>query len=157
MGSLSTGKELALTRLFNAPRDLVWKAWTQPEHFKNWFGPRGSSMPFCRMEARTGGSLHFLHRLEDGQEIWIKCRYEEVSAPARLVFTAHFSDAAGNRVERPGFFLETRIEVTFREKGNQTEVIIHQTGLIADQGESEGWKQGLDRLDGVLSQLLKEG
>jgi uncharacterized protein YndB with AHSA1/START domain len=143
-------KDLRLVRVLKAPRSLVFDAWVQPEQFTSWFGPRGSSMPFCQMEARSGGSLHFLHRLDDGQEIWVKGNYEEVLKPERLVFTVHFSDKAGNRVERPGFSMETRIEVTFREKGVQTEITIHQTGLVADQGESEGWKQGLDRLAEIL-------
>ena len=143
--------ELAITRVFDAPRELVFEAWTQAEHWQKWLGPHSATMPYCQMEAKPGGTLHFCHRLEDGQDIWVKCAYEEVSKPEKLVFTIHFSDKAGKLVERPGFSKESRVAVTFREKGSQTEVVIRHTGLAIDQGESEGWKQGLDRLTHFLT------
>ncbi len=157
MSPLSATGELVINRTFEAPRDLVWKAWIQPEHFARWFGPRGSSMPSCRMEARPGGEIFFCHHFEGGlaafggeKDIWIQGRYLEVVRPERLVFSIYFSDKDGHVVERAGFSRESRVEVTFREKGRQTEVAIRQTGLKADQGESEGWKQGLDRLEELL-------
>ncbi len=149
--------ELVLKRVFDAPQELVFEAWIQPQHFRRWFWPHGSTMPFCQMEAWPGGALHFLHKLEDGQEVWIKGRYEEVSKPEKLVFTIHFSDKEGNWVDRPGFSKESRIAVTFEEKGSQTEVTIRHTGLAVDQGESEGWKQGLDRLTQFLPSLRQGG
>jgi uncharacterized protein YndB with AHSA1/START domain len=154
--SLPASVELTLTRVFDAPRELVFEAWIQPEHFRRWFGPYGATIPYCQMEARPGGTLHFLHKLEDGQEVWIKGRYEEVSKPEKLVFTIHFSDKEGNRVDRSGFSKESRSSVTFVEKGSQTEVIIRHTGLAVDQGESEGWKQGLDRLVELLAKTTGE-
>ncbi len=152
-----SAKTLNIERLFDAPRDLVWEAWTQPEHFTRWFGPREATMPSCRMEARPGGTIFFCHHFDGGnavfkgeRDIWIKGSYLEVVRPERLVFTVHFSDKDGQVVERPGFSRESLIEVTFQESGSQTEVIIRQTGLKADQGESEGWRQGLDRLEELL-------
>jgi hypothetical protein len=67
------------------------------------------------------------------------------------MLAVHFSDEAGRRVERPGFSLETRFDVSFEEKDGRTKVTIRQTGPVADQGESEGWRQGLERLAQVLS------
>lgn len=157
MSPLSATGELVITRLFNAPRETVWKAWTQAEHFKNWFGPFDSTMPSCRMEVRPGGTIHFCHHFEGGnavfkgsRDIWVKGNYLEVVRPERLVFSVHFSDEADNIVKRPGFGPESKVIVTFREKGSQTEVVIRHTGLKSDQGESEGWKQGLDRLEEFL-------
>jgi len=155
MSPLSAAGELVITRLFGAPREKVFEAWIQPEHFRNWFGPRDATMPTCRLEARPGGTIFFCHHFEAGnvvfkgeKDIWIQGRYLEVVRPERLVFTLHFADKDGQVVERPGFSRgESRIEVTFQEKGNQTEVVIRQMGLKADQGESEGWRQGLDRLE----------
>lgn len=157
MTPLSATGELVITRLFDAPRELVWKTWTQPEHFARWFGPWESTMPSCQMEVHPGGTIFFCHRFEGGnpvfkgeKDIWIQGRYLEVVRPERLVFTVYFSDEAGRRIERSGFGLESKIEVSFKAKGSQTEVIIRQTGLVRDQGESEGWKQGLDRLEELL-------
>lgn len=161
MSPLSATGELVITRLFNAPREKVFEAWTQAEHFKNWFGPWESTMPSCQMDVRPGGTIFFCHRFEGGnavfngeKDIWIKGTYLEVAQPERLVFAFGFSDDKGNKVERPGFFMEeSRIEVTFREMEGKTEVVIRQKGLKADQGESEGWKQGLDRLVELLTTI----
>ena len=157
MSPLSATGELVITRLFNAPRDLVWEAWTQPEHFARWFGPWESTMPACRMDVRPGGTIHFCHHFEGGnavfqgvRDIWVKGSYLEVVRPERLVFSVNFSDEEGNIVKRPGFGAESKVIVTFGEKGSRTEVAIRHTGLKADQGESEGWKQGLDRLEKLL-------
>lgn len=157
MSPLSATGELVITRLFNAPRHMVWKAWTQPEHFVNWFGPWESTMPSCRMDVRPGGTIFFCHHFEGGnavfkglRDIWIKGSFLEVVRPERLVFTVNFSDKDGQVVERPGFSREGRVEVTFMGSENKTEVTIRHTGLKADQGESEGWKQGLDRLEELL-------
>lgn len=164
MSPLTAKGELIITRLFNAPREKVFEAWVDPDHFKNWFGPHDSTMPTCRIEARPGGTIFFCHHFEGGnavfkgeRDIWIKGSYLEVVRPEKLVFALHFSDEAGNRVERPGFSsMESRIEVTFKGMGKQTEVVIRHTGLKADQGESEGWKQGLERLEEMLKQKVRK-
>ena len=105
----------------------------------------------------TGRYPTFLPPAGGRAGVWAKCLYEEVSKPGKLVFTLHFSDKEGRRVDRAGFSKESRIAVTFVEKGNQTEVTIRHTGLAADQGESEGWKQGLDRLTGLLASQEQGG
>lgn len=142
------GGELVITRVFDAPRELVFRAWTEPEHFARWFGPRGSTTPFLTMDARPGGILHFCHRFpeREHEDVWAKGVYLEVAAPERVVFGIHFSDPAGNRVERPGFPAEMRIAATFAERGGGTEVTIRHAGLEKDQGEVQGWTESLDRL-----------
>jgi uncharacterized protein YndB with AHSA1/START domain len=146
------GGELVMTRVYPAPRALVFRAWTEAEHFAQWFGPHGTTLPVCELDARPGGSLHFLHRHADGLDVWVGGEFHEVAPPERLAFGTWFSDATGGRVERPGFNLESTITVTFAEHADGTRVTIRQTGLLSDQGEVQGWTETLDR----LSQHLKE-
>lgn len=147
---------LVLTRVFDAPREVVYRAWTDPEHFARWFGPHGSTMPYCEMDVRSGGILHFLHRFPDHEDVWVKGTYREVVAPERIVFDTHFSNEAGDRVDRPGFPQDMRLMVSFTELGSGTKVTIRQTGLVVDQGEVQGWIEGLDRLAEQLAGQTKE-
>lgn len=147
------GGELVMTRVYPAPRALVFRAWTEAEHFAQWFGPHGTTLPFCTVDARPGGSLHFLHRHANGDDVWVAGTFHEVAAPERLAFGTWFSDATGARVERPGFNLESTIAVTFHVHADGTRMTIRQTGLLADQGEVEGWTQTLDRLAERLRQI----
>lgn len=145
------GKDLVITRVFDAPRRRVWQAWTEAEHLARWFAPRTSSVRIVTGDARPGGTLHFCHRYANGDEVWVKGTYREVDEGARLVLDGGFSDAAGNFVERPGFFGQTRIAVTFADEAGGTRVTIRQSGLDADRGESQGWREQLDRLAGHLA------
>jgi uncharacterized protein YndB with AHSA1/START domain len=140
---------LVITRLFDAPRHIVFKAWTEPEHFARWFSPKDSTMPFCKMDVRAGGVLHFCH-LHGHEKVWVKGTYHEVADPERIGFTCFFSDEAGNRIERPGFPTEMRIEVAFAEEAGKTIITIWHHGLVLDQGEVQGWAESLDRLEGYL-------
>lgn len=144
------GADLVLTRVFRAPREVVFRAWTEPEHFARWFGPHGSTMPICRLDARAGGVIHFCHRSPRHPDVWIRGVYGEVAAPERIDFTWHFSDPAGDRVERPGFPAEMTIAVTLDEHAGGTRVTVRQSGLVRDQGEVQGWREGLDRLETLL-------
>lgn len=158
-GSTSTGSasigwdggELVITRDYDAPREMVFRAWTEAEHFARWFGPAGSSLPFCRLDARPGGTLHYQHAFPDYEDVWVAGTCTDVAAPERLAFDVHFSDASGGRVERPGFPPEMTIAVTFAETAQGTRVTIRQRGLVRDQGEVQGWTESLDRLATLLA------
>lgn len=145
------GGALVLTRFFHAPRERVFRAWTEPEHFASWFGPRGSTLTLQRMDARPGGAFHYRHRFPDHEDVWVAGEYLEVAAPERVSFACWFSDAGGGRVERPGFPAEMRMDVAFAERGGGTEVAIRHTGLVEDQGEVQGWRESLDRLEALLA------
>jgi uncharacterized protein YndB with AHSA1/START domain len=145
------GPDLVITRVYDAPRALVFDAWTQPRHFARWFGPRGSTLPLCEMDVRPGGVLRFCHCLAGGDDIWVKGTYQEVVAPERLAFSVTFTDLAGNQIERPGFPRETRIVVTFAEQRERTTVTVRHSGLVRDQGELLGWTESLDRLEALFA------
>ncbi|HEX7047396.1 MAG TPA: SRPBCC domain-containing protein [Gammaproteobacteria bacterium] len=144
---------LVMKRVFNAPRELVFDAWTWPEHFAQWFGPKSASMPRCVIDPRAGGVLHFFMRVPGDSDVWCKGIFSEVARPSRLAFRWHFSNEAGERVEREGFALETTVAVTFSEHPGGTELVVRQEGLLVDQGEIQGWTEGFDRLDALLEQI----
>jgi uncharacterized protein YndB with AHSA1/START domain len=142
----ATARELVVTRVVSASPEAVFGAWTEAERFARWFGPSGSTMPHCELDARPGGVLHFCHRLPGHEDVWVRGEYEEVERPTRLSFTCHFSDAAGGRRERAGFPSWMRIRAEFTAAGGGTRVVIRQEGLERDQGEVAGWLDAMERL-----------
>ncbi|MGH2436869.1 MAG: SRPBCC domain-containing protein, partial [bacterium] len=108
-----TERELVITRDFDAPRELVWKAWTEPEHFKSWMGPKGFTTPVCKIDLRVGGEYLYSMRSPEGQDFWSKGVFREIAPPERLVMTASRAAEDGNIV--PGMTgdwpLETQITV----------------------------------------------
>jgi uncharacterized protein YndB with AHSA1/START domain len=143
-------RELTLTRIIDAPRELVFKAWTDAHHLARWWGPEGFSNPVCEVSARPGGTLYIVMRAPDGQDFPMKCTFKEVVAPERLVFSG-FAHGGG---EQPD--LECFTTVTFEQQGTKTKVTVKQLGVgltpASKQmlvGMEEGWNGSLDRLEDV--------
>src|SRR3712207_5988559 len=93
-----TSNELVITRTFDAPRELVWRAWTEPEHFNRWWGPKDFAAPNSQMDVRVGGKYLYCMRSPDGQDYWGTGTYREVVPMERLVYTDSFADEQGNVV-----------------------------------------------------------
>jgi uncharacterized protein YndB with AHSA1/START domain len=147
------GRELVLTRTFDAPRDLVFKAWTDPKHLARWWGPHGFTNPVCEADARPGGAIRIDMRGPDGVVYPMKGVFHEVVAPERLVFT---STALEDEAGQPR--LEVRHTVTFAEQGGKTTLTMRAVvvkaapeaaGALA--GMEAGWTQSLERLEADLS------
>ncbi len=137
-------RELLITRIFDAPRSLVFKAWTQPEHMVHWFCPNGFTLPVCEMDFRPGGAYRLCMRGPDGKDYWVKGVYREIVAPERIVWTGTLEDD-GN---------ETMMTVTFAEHEGKTKLTVHQTFLLesfATRGARQGWTESLDRLAAYLA------
>lgn len=153
---------LELTRIFDAPRELVFRMWTEAGQFMRWFGPKEGSVPHCTVDARPGGMMHFCVKVPEGEGpfsgrlVWGKWVFREIVAPERLVMDDYFSDADGNTVEHPGFPAHTLISIRFEEFDGGTKMTLQQEGLEVDQGESEGWKEGFEQLDALLEELMKD-
>src|SRR6202167_2121007 len=94
----TSGKEIIITRVFDAPRALVFKAWTDPKHLAQWWGPKGFTNPVCEIDARIGGALRIHMRGPDGSIYPMKGVIREIAAPERLVFTNIAVDASGNHM-----------------------------------------------------------
>ncbi|MFD0670897.1 SRPBCC domain-containing protein [Cohnella sp. GCM10027633] len=99
---MSNRQGLLLKREFNAPRELVYKVWTEPKHFGSWWGPKGFSLEVAKMDVRPGGMFLGCQKSPDGQHaMWGKFVYREVQAPEKLVWVQSFSDEEGNTVRAP--------------------------------------------------------
>ena len=142
---------VTITRVIDAPRELVWKAWTDPKMMAEWFGPRGFTNPVCELDVRVGGRLRIVMRGPDGNDYPMKGEFREVVAPERLTFTSIAIDNQGKHL------LEGETIVTFIEKGGKTTLVVksHAVGLvpIAPQmlaGMEAGWTQSIDKLEDLL-------
>jgi uncharacterized protein YndB with AHSA1/START domain len=145
-------RELTIVRVFDAPRELVFKAWTDPKHVSQWWGPKDFTNPVCEMDVRPGGALRIVMRAPDGAEHPMKGIFREVVPNERLVFTNIAVDAAGNHL------LEGLTIVTLAEQGGRTKLtlVTRATGLVdlAAQmlsGMDQGWTQSIDRLAAHLA------
>jgi uncharacterized protein YndB with AHSA1/START domain len=143
---------VTVTRVFDAPRALVWKAWTDPKMMVQWFGPRGFTNPVCQLDLRVGGSLRIVMRGPAGGDYPMKGVFREVIVPERLVFTNIAVDKEGKHL------LEGETTVTFAESNNKTTIILrtHAVGLvpIAPQmlaGMEAGWTQSIGKLQELVA------
>lgn len=154
------GRELVIRRDFDVPARALFQAFTDPEWVRNWWGPKGFTTPFCRIDLRVGGVFHYCMRSPEGKDYWGKGVYREIAEPERLVFIDMFSDEAGNAVspkvygmapDRPEEVLTT---ITFEETDGRTALTIHAgvtEEMAGRSGAREGWEESLDRLSGFLS------
>jgi len=141
--------ELVIDRVFNAPRDLVWKAWTDPEMMKVWSAPRGFTIPRSEGELRVNGPWRATMVKPDGERLNLGGKYLEIAEPERLVFTHCWMDENDNPTSP-----ETTVAVTLTQRGNKTEMNFRQTGFDSAgsrDGHSGGWTECFDKLDELLA------
>ncbi|MFC5834036.1 SRPBCC family protein [Nonomuraea insulae] len=134
--------EYDLIRLYDAPRELVWAAWTEPERFSRWFGPASLATPVGRitLDARAGGRWRVTLVGEEGFEVTMEGAYREVVAPGRLVFTTGDPDHAG---DGPASVMT----VTLAEADGRTEMRLHCYAVNTDREQAmAGWGEYVDRL-----------
>jgi uncharacterized protein YndB with AHSA1/START domain len=141
--------ELVITRVLDAPRGLVFKVWTQPEHVVRWLGPKGFSAPSCEMDLRPGGAWRACIRSPDGIDHRMQGVYREIVEPERLVFTFAWEDDQGV----PGH--QTLVTVTFAEQDGKTRLTFHQApfeSVESRDSHQSGWSECFDRLEDYLAQ-----
>lgn len=153
--------ELVVKRTFKAPRLLVFNAWTQPEHIKNWWAPEGFSNSYCTVDLRVGGLFRYC--MTNGEnDFWGKGMYTIVDKPKHIQYTDIFTDKDGNDVP-PSFYgmqsdvlSSSLVDVTFEEEDNQTTVTITVSNVLEIGEEREmaiqGWNVMFDKLEKVLAQ-----
>lgn len=157
------GQELEIRRIFNAPRELVFKAWSDRHHLESWFAPVGCTLEIKKLEFCTGGQFHQCIRNPQFGECWTIGRYLEITAPDRIVCTMALADSEGQPIDAiaaghaPEWPSETRLTVTFKEWNGQTHLTLHQTvdqNLAKRTGAYPSWIQMLDRLSAVVENTI---
>ncbi|HEY6831273.1 MAG TPA: SRPBCC domain-containing protein [Pseudolabrys sp.] len=150
--TLANEATVTITRVIDAPRALVWAAWTDPKQMAQWWGPRQFTNPVCELDVRVGGKLRIDMRAPDGTIYPMIGTFRDVFVPARLVFIAEARDHAGKAL------LESLTTVTFSEEGAKTRLTVHAhaVGLapIAPQmlaGMEAGWTQSIDKLEELVA------
>lgn len=141
---------LTIVRLLDAPREKVWRACREIEALRQWWGmPDGATMPFCTLDFRVGGTLHFQVEIPDGRTIWIKCIYREIVEGEKLVMEQYHCDASGKELVSPDWPVST-IALAFESVGAKTKLTVVQSGMASAAHPIEqyqaGWSQSLGRL-----------
>ena len=151
--------ELIITRIFNAPRELVWKAWTDPRHLTRWWGPKDFTSPNCKIDLRIGGRYLFCMRSKEGQEIWSTGIYKEIVPLSRIVCTDSFADEKGNVVSAAhygmsdDFPIEMEVTITLEEENGKIKMTLRHAGFPAGnmiEMTNTGWNESFDKLANSL-------
>jgi len=159
--------EIVITRFFDAPRELAWRAWTEPELVREWLGPKNYTSPSVTNDLRVGGKYLYCMRSPEGRNIWSTGVYREIVRPERIVSTDSFADEKGNVVPATYYGMsshfptELLLTVTFDVQATRTKLTLRHTGIppgdISDATRA-GWNESLDKYAGVLAvNLFKEG
>ena len=155
--SNSTGSKdaLVIERTFDAPVDLIWQMWTQPEHFKKWYGPTGFSVPVAEMDVRVGGKRLLCMEMKTpdrSMKMWFTGEYREVAPKKRLVYTDSMADENGNVLSPSAMGMPeehpatTEVTVLLEDLGGRTKMIMTHAGIPADSGGAGGWEQAFVKM-----------
>ena len=142
-----TDREIVMTRVFDAPRHLVFDAFTKPELLKRWFGPRGWSLVVCEVDLKVGGTFRFVLRGPDGTEMGMRGVYREIVPPERSVHMESFDDYPG----------ESQVTAVFVEKGGKTTLtatVLYPSKEVRDAVIRSGMEHGAAESYDKLAELL---
>jgi uncharacterized protein YndB with AHSA1/START domain len=160
VAALLSGPTLVFSRTFDAPRDRVWKAWTEAERLAQWWGPKGLACRVARLDLGPGGRFHYAMTTPEGQTLWGKFEYCDVIAPRRLVFVVSFSDEAGHATRHPlsaTWPLEALNVLTLDEADGRTTLTLKAAPLHASEVERRTFEEGFASMqqgfNGTLDQL----
>jgi uncharacterized protein YndB with AHSA1/START domain len=149
--TMLSDREVVLRRVFDAPRRLVFEAFTKPEHLVRWFGPRGYTLPVCEIDLRPGGAWRYVLRGPDGEEMGMKGVYREIAAPERLVSTEAYD------IPGMGWTPESVVTTTLEERDGQTTLtsrILYQSVEHRDGHVGSGMEAGAAETFDRLAELL---
>ena len=162
-----TEQDFTVTHSVNAPRDLVFRVWTERDHLQQWFGPSACPIVSCTNDLRPGGMMHYAMQMPGGGAMWGRWVHREIAAPERLVFVASFSDEEGGLTRAPfsaGWPLEMLSTVTFEENAGRTDITLRASAHNATDLEREtfnsahenlrqGWSGTFAQLDDYLARI----
>ena len=156
---------LTITRIFDAPRSLVFQAWTEPKRVKRWWGPRSFTTPVCEIDLRLGGIFRSCMRSPEGRDFWSQGVYREIVEPQRIVCTDTFADKEGNPVSpehygmSPEWPVEALITVTFAEQAGRTRLTLEHSPLPLGSERDlcrQGWEESFDKLADYLAETIRQ-
>jgi uncharacterized protein YndB with AHSA1/START domain len=154
----SKSPDLVIERTFDAPRELVWRAWTDPRLTMQWWGPEHFTCPVSRIDLRKDGTYLLCMRSPDGKDFWSTGRYLEIVPLERIVMTDSFADGEGNVVAAthygmsPDFPMELKVTLTFENVPGGTRFRLRHEGMpVSDLDNAmSGWSTSIDKLERVL-------
>jgi uncharacterized protein YndB with AHSA1/START domain len=141
--------DLRIERTFDAPVALVWQLWTDPDHFKAWYGPDGATIPTATMDVRVGGARQVcmeVHTPNGPVEMWFVGEYREVIEHRRLVYTESMSDEHGGAPAAGDGHPATEVRVEFEALGSRTRMVLVHAGIPRDSPGAAGWAMAIDKL-----------
>jgi len=154
---------VVIERIFDAPVNIVWQMWTQPEHFKKWYGPQGFTVPVAEMDMRVGGKRLICMESPDGSmKMWTTGEYTEIVPNERLVYTESPADENGNVVSPSamgmpeGYPETTEVTVQLENLGGSTKMVMTHAGIPADSAGKDGWEQAFDKLGEHIKTVLND-
>ena len=161
----ASGSQNAVTieRSFDAPVDLIWQMWTDPQHFAAWYGPDGATIPVAKMDVRVGGTRLISMQVQTpngAMQMWFAGEYREVVDNKRLVYTEFMSDENGNasppsNTGMPeGHPMTTEVRVELEDVGGRTKMVMTHRGIPADSPGAAGWMMALDKLAALVEEFL---
>ena len=161
MTTATETEDIFIERVFDAPRDRVWRCWTEPDNLMKWWGPKAFTSPAATIDFSVGGKYHFCMRMPDGKEMWSTGSYLEIVPMERLVFTDSFADPEGNVVSGTYYGMGDiypavlNVTLTFEKVEDRTRFKLHHEGIPASEISActQGWIEMLDKLEAVLARL----
>ena len=162
---MTENEHVRIERTFDAPIDLIWSMWTEAEHFANWYGPMGATIPKADMDVRVGGHRHIAMEIETpngAMQMYFVGEYREVEPKTRLVYTEAIADADGNTMPAEhmgmpaGTPTETSIVVELEDLGDRTRMVMTHIGVPADSPGGHGWAMAIDKLDARIIETPRQ-
>jgi uncharacterized protein YndB with AHSA1/START domain len=165
----TAAKELVITRIINAPRQLVFKVWAEAEHLARWWGPKGFAMGVTKLDFRPGGIFHYSMKSPEGYVMWGRFDYVEIVVPEKIVFTSSFSDEQGNLTRAPfsaTFPQQVLNKLILMEEAGKTTLVLTGSPLNATDEEwkmfegmhasmQQGFGGTFDQLDAYLAEITQ--
>lgn len=146
---------IVIERIFNAPIDLIWQMWTEPEHFKQWYGPKGATIPVADMDLRVGGKRLICMEMQmrdRSMKMWTTGEYLELEPKVRLVYTESMADEKGNVVTPSAMGMPddhpetTEVTVQLEDLDGRTKMVMTHAGVPANSPGASGWNQAFAKL-----------
>ena len=155
-------KDVQIERTFDAPIDLIWAMWTEAEHYANWYGPTGATIPKAEMDVTVGGRRHIGMEMQTpngAMQMFFVGEYREIEPKTRLVYTEAMADADGNEMTSEqmgmpaGMPMETSVIVELEDLGGRTKMVMTHQGVPADSPGGQGWTMAIEKMEARVAEL----